>query len=55
MVSGGIFAHNIAYLNHFLPRWPDLLKETTFGVTGGLLMVALITTGKKVIGLFAKN
>ncbi len=55
MVSGGIFAHNIAYLHHFLPEWPDLLKEATFGVVGGLLMVALITTGKKVIGLFAKN
>ena len=55
LVSGGIFAHNIAYLNHFLLEWPDVLKETTFGIMGGLLMVALITTGKKVIGLFAKN
>ncbi len=55
LVSGGIFAYNIAHLNHFLLEWPDVLKETTFGIMGGLLMVALITTGKKVIGLFAKN
>jgi predicted DNA repair protein MutK len=52
LVSGGIFVHNIEYLHHFLPAWPALLKETTFGIIGGLLMVALITTIKKVIGLF---
>jgi hypothetical protein len=52
LVSGGIFVHNIEYLHHFLPAWPALLKETTLGIIGGLLMVALITTVKKVIGLF---
>jgi predicted DNA repair protein MutK len=52
LVSGGIFAHNIDYLHHFLQTWPDLLKETIFGVLGGLLMVALITIGKKVMGMF---
>jgi predicted DNA repair protein MutK len=52
LVSGGIFVHNIEYLHHYLPEWPALLKEATFGVIGGLLMVGLITTSKKVMGLF---
>jgi predicted DNA repair protein MutK len=51
LVSGGIFVHNIEYLHHFLPEWPALLKETTFGVIGGLLMVCLINISKKVMGL----
>jgi len=52
LVSGGIFAHNIDYLHHYLQTWPDLLKETIFGVIGGLFMVAIITISKKVISLF---
>ncbi len=55
LVSGGIFVHNIEYLHHFLPQWPAMLKEATFGVIGGLLMVALITISKIVIGLFSKK
>jgi predicted DNA repair protein MutK len=51
LVSGGIFVHNIEYLHHFLPEWPALLKETTFGVIGGLFMVCLINISKKVMGL----
>jgi predicted DNA repair protein MutK len=52
LVSGGIFVHNIEYLHHFLPKWPALLKETTFGLIGGLLMVGLITISKKIMGIF---
>lgn len=48
LVSGGIFAHNIAYLHHFLPTWPDMIKEFTFGIIGGLIAVALFTVGKKI-------
>ncbi|ROH98015.1 DUF808 domain-containing protein [Chryseobacterium daecheongense] len=48
LVSGGIFAHNIAYLHHFLPTWPDMIKEFTFGIIGGLIAVALFTIGKKI-------
>ena len=47
-VSGGIFAHNISYLHHFLPTWPSALKELIFGLSGGLLAVALFTIGKKI-------
>ncbi|GAB0155955.1 DUF808 domain-containing protein [Chryseobacterium sp. Alg-005] len=48
LVSGGIFAHNISYLHHFLPTWPDMIKEFTFGIIGGLIAVALFTVGKKI-------
>lgn len=51
LVSGGIFVHNIEYLHHYLPEWPALLKEATFGVIGGLLMVGIITVGKKLMAL----
>ncbi|WP_299178395.1 DUF808 domain-containing protein [uncultured Chryseobacterium sp.] len=48
LVSGGIFAHNISYLHHFLPTWPDMIKEFTLGIIGGLIAVALFTIGKKI-------
>ncbi|MCW3161206.1 DUF808 domain-containing protein [Chryseobacterium oryctis] len=51
LVSGGIFSHNIHYLHDLLPAWPDILKEFTFGIVGGLLAVALFTIGKKVYNL----
>lgn len=52
LVSGGIFAHNIDYLHHILTNWPDLIKEFLFGIVGGLVALAAITTVKKVIKLF---
>jgi predicted DNA repair protein MutK len=51
LVSGGIFAHNIEYLHHFLFKWPVLLKEFTFGVLGGLVVFVLITATKKILSL----
>lgn len=48
LVSGGIFAHNIAYLHHLLPTWPNMIKEFTFGIAGGLIAVVLFTVGKKI-------
>ncbi len=41
LVSGGIFQHNIDYLHHLLPQWPSMLKELTFGIVGGILVLAL--------------
>jgi len=52
LVSGGIFAHNIDYLHHILPRWPTLIKDFTFGVLGGLFVLALIAGGKAILSLF---
>ncbi len=55
LVSGGIFVHNIEYLHHFLPQWPSMLKEFTFGVLGGIIVLLLIGATKKIISLFRKK
>lgn len=47
MVAGSIFAHRIEYFHELFPTWPDVLKELTFGIVGGLGAVALFTLGKK--------
>ena len=52
LVSGGIFAHNIEYLHHFLPAIPSILKETAFGLVAGILAVLLIETAKKIRSVF---
>lgn len=55
LVSGGIFAHNIHYLHELLPTWPDILKEFTFGMIGGLAAVLVFTVGKAVYSLATKK
>ncbi|MGJ1320901.1 DUF808 domain-containing protein [Sphingobacterium spiritivorum] len=52
LVSGGIFVHNIDYLHHIAPNIPSIVKEVTIGLIAGLLVVALVTGSKKLIGLF---
>lgn len=47
MVAGGIFLHRVEFFHHLLPTWPDVLKELTLGVLGGLAAVAVFTIGKK--------
>ena len=51
LVSGGIFSHNIDYLHHVLPDWPSIAKEFAFGIIGGLILLALLAGGKKLVGL----
>ncbi|MFO0355774.1 MAG: DUF808 domain-containing protein [Sphingobacteriaceae bacterium] len=55
LVSGGIFVHNIEFLHHYLPAWPAMLKEFTFGVIGGLFSVVLVSGIKKFSALFKKD
>ncbi len=55
LVSGGIFAHNIEYFHHILPKWPSTIKEFIFGVAGGTLALILIIIAKKIISLFKKR
>lgn len=52
LVSGGIFAHNIEFLHHFLPALPAMLSEFILGILGGILSLIVITIAKKVITLF---
>ena len=60
MVAGGIFAHRIEFLHHFLPSWSSnefltILKEIILGLIGGLGAVALFTMGKGVVSLVKKK
>lgn len=47
MVAGGIFLHRVEFFHGLFPTWPDVLKELTLGVVGGLAAVAVFTLGKK--------
>ena len=56
LVAGGIFLHNVEYLHHLVENLPTpaIVNEFAAGIIGGLLMVILITMGKKIISLFKK-
>ncbi|MBE4949621.1 DUF808 domain-containing protein [Chryseobacterium culicis] len=55
MVAGGIFLHRIEFFYGVLPTWPDVLKELTLGLVGGLGAVAVFTLGKGIYSLVAKK
>ncbi|WP_288375948.1 DUF808 family protein [uncultured Chryseobacterium sp.] len=55
MVAGGIFLHRIEFFHGVLPTWPDVLKELTLGIAGGLIAVAVFTLGKGIYSLVAKK
>ncbi|WP_027377575.1 DUF808 family protein [Kaistella palustris] len=48
LVSGGIFEHNIEAVHHLLPAVPGMAKQFIYGIIAGLIMVALISGGKKI-------
>ncbi|PUZ30040.1 hypothetical protein GA0116948_10127 [Chitinophaga costaii] len=52
VVAGGIFEHNIPYFHHLLPGVASMIKQVIYGLLVGLLMVGLMTAGKKLIALF---
>ena len=55
LVAGGIFAHNIDVLHHFLPQLPSLLSEAILGIIGGLIGFLIIFLFKKIHLLFKKQ
>ena len=54
LVSGGIFDHNIKEIHHFLPQVPGMAKQFLYGIIAGLIMVAVVTAGKKMYFLVKK-
>lgn len=50
MVSGGIFVHNIEFLHHIAPQIPSIVKEFIIGLIIGILVLAIVTLIKKIIG-----
>ncbi|WP_299399549.1 DUF808 domain-containing protein [uncultured Gelidibacter sp.] len=54
LVAGGIFAHNLEFLHHFLESWPSIIKEFVIGLAFGAVALLVFTGVKKVIGGFRK-
>ncbi|MFD1256741.1 DUF808 family protein [Mucilaginibacter terrae] len=54
LVSGGIFVHNIEFVHHHFPKLPSIIKEFGFGLVAGLITMAVVAGGKKVVFLFKK-
>jgi predicted DNA repair protein MutK len=52
LVAGGIFVHNIEFLHHLFPQLPSIVKEFSFGLLIGFLVLGLVNLVKKV---FQKN
>jgi len=50
LVAGGIFVHNIDFLHHLFPQLPSILKEFCIGLIIGLVVLALVSVFKKIIG-----
>jgi predicted DNA repair protein MutK len=48
LVSGGIFAHNIEYLHHFLEEVPLVVKELLLGLAGGIIVLLAVKVVRKV-------
>lgn len=54
LVAGGIFAHNLEFLHHFLESWPSMIKEFIVGVVFGAVALLVFNGVKKLIGLVRK-
>lgn len=52
LVAGGIFTHNIEYFHHLLPNLSSTIKEFAYGLVAGLLMVGVVSLGKKAFSVF---
>ena len=48
LVAGGIFVHNIDFLHHIFPNLPSIVKEFSFGLIIGFLVLGIVTLFKKV-------
>jgi predicted DNA repair protein MutK len=50
LVAGGIFVHQIEFLHHLFPQLPSILKEFSFGLIIGLLVLGIVNLFKKMFG-----
>lgn len=54
LVAGGIFDHNVEFLHHVLTNVPETIKQFLYGLVAGIVMVAVITLGKKIFAAVKK-
>lgn len=48
LVAGGIFVHQIEFLHHLFPQLPSIVKEFSFGLIIGLLVLGIVKLFKKI-------
>jgi predicted DNA repair protein MutK len=48
LVAGGIFVHNIEFLHHLFPQWPSIVREFSFGLIIGFLVLGIVNLFKKI-------
>jgi predicted DNA repair protein MutK len=51
LVSGGIFTHNIPLLHDFHTPLPSVVMDFATGLVAGLIMLGVLTGGKKLVSL----
>lgn len=54
LVAGGIFDHNVEFLHHALSNIPETVKQFLYGLAAGIVMVGVITLGKKIFSALKK-
>ena len=50
LVAGGIFVHNIDFLHHLFPQLPSIIKEFSFGLIIGFIVLVIVNLLKKIFG-----
>jgi hypothetical protein len=50
LVAGGIFAHNIDFLHHLFIQLPSIVREFSFGLIIGFLVLGIVNLFKKIFG-----
>jgi len=50
LVAGGIFVHNIVFLHHLFPQLPAIIREFSFGLIIGLMVLGIVNLFKKIFG-----
>ena len=50
LVSGGIFVHNIDFFHHLFPELPAVIKEFSFGLIIGFVVLGIVNLIKKILG-----
>lgn len=55
LVSGGIFAHNIPFLHDLKVPIPPTIRDMVFGIIAGMIVVGVMTVGKKIRNTFKQS
>ena len=50
LVAGGIFAHNIDFLHHLFTQLPSIVREFSFGLIIGFIVLGIVNLFKKIFG-----